>query len=158
LNLFIVFIYRDDLRVQRLWHLPRAQVPTSVTSENVQDYLNSTISTLSSHGTDSRSNITDSTFFKELDQKMGENLRATITRPNTSAMLASLPSGTISSSSVYDPIDELDAIIDNEDVNTIFHDPLNELFEDNEALEVINPNLKLPRPNVDLKPSGLFSV
>jgi hypothetical protein len=86
---------------------------------------------------------------------MGENLRATITRPNTQAMLASLPSDTISTLS-YDPIDELDSIIDNEDVP--FHDPLNELYEDNDLLEAINPNIKLPRPNVDSKPTGLFSV
>jgi hypothetical protein len=136
-------------------------MPTVVTSENVDDYLNNTISTLSSHRTDSdynRSNTTDSTFFKELDQKMGENLRATITRPNTSAMLASLPSDTISTLSSYDPIDELDAIIDDEDINTTFHDPLDDLFEDNEVLEAINPNLKLSRPNIDSKPTGLFSV
>ncbi len=157
---FYYFLNRD-LRIRRLWHLPRAQIPKSVTNENVQNYLNNTISTLSSNQTDSdynRSNTTDSTFFKELDQKMGENLRATITRPNTQAMLASLPSDTISTLSSYDPIDELDSIIDNEDINMTFHDPLNELYEDNETLEVINPNLKLPRPNVDSKPTGLFSV
>ena len=65
---------------------------------------------------------------------MGENLHATITRPNTSAMLASLPS---------DPIDELDAIIDNEDIDMMFHDPLTELFEDNEILEFVNPSLNI---------------
>jgi hypothetical protein len=159
---FIYFISnRYDLRIRRLWNLPRAQIPAAVTSENVQTYLNNTISTLSSRQTESdfdRSNTTDSTFFKELDQKMGENLRSTITRPNTKGMLASLPSDTISTLSTYDPIDELDAIIDNEDVNMVFHDPLNELYEDNEMLEVVNPNLTIPRPNVDSKPTGLFSV
>lgn len=89
---------------------------------------------------------------------MGENLRATVTRPNTQSILASLPSDTLSSLSSYDPIDELDSIIDNEDVDMTFHDPLNELFEDNDVLEVRNPNIKLPRPNVDSKPTGLFSV
>lgn len=152
--------FRDDLRVYRLWNLPRAQVPTSVTNENVQTYLNSTISTSSTNRTNSdRTDITDSTFFKELDQRMGENLRATITRPNTQAMLASLPSDTISTlSSTYDPIDELDSIIDNEDINTTFHDPLNEPYDENDILEAVNPNIKLPRPNVDSAPRGLFSV
>lgn len=123
--------------------------------------MNNTISTLSSHQTDSdynRTNTTDSTFFKELDQKMGENLRATIARPNASAMLASLPLDTISSLNTYDPIDELDAIIDNEDVNTIFHDSLNDLFEDNDLLEARNPNFQIPRPTIDSKPTGLLSV
>jgi hypothetical protein len=136
-------------------------MPIPVRNENFGNDLNNTISTSASNPTDSdynRSNTTDSTFFKELDKKMGENLRSTITRPNTQAMLASLPSDTISTLSSYDPIDELDSIIDNEDVNTTFHDPLNDLFDDNEILEIRNPNLKLPRPNVDLNPTGLFSV
>jgi hypothetical protein len=140
--------------------LPRAQVPKTVTNENVPNYLNNTISTLSSRFTESDhngSNTTDSTFFKELDQKMGENLRATVARPNTRDMLASLPADTVSLSS-YDPIDELDAIIDNEDIEMAFHDSLNDLYEDNEMLEIVNPNLKLPRPNIDSKPTGLFSV
>ncbi|CAF4872457.1 unnamed protein product, partial [Rotaria sp. Silwood1] len=102
-------------------------------------------------------NTADSAFFKELDQKMGENLRATRTRPNASAILASLPSDTISTISSNDSIDELDAIIDNEDLNLTFHDSLDDLYEDNEILEAVNPNVKLPRPNVDSKPSGLFS-
>jgi hypothetical protein len=141
--------------------LPRAQDPTSATNENVPTYLNNTLSSISSYRTDSDQNgsdTADSTFFKELDQKMGENLRATISRPNTRDMLASLPSDTMSTSSTYDPIDELDAIIDHEDVEMTFHDSLNELYDDNEMLEVVNPNLKLPRANIDSKPTGLFSV
>jgi len=149
------------MRIRRLWHLPRAQMPIPVTNENFGNDLNNTISTSDSNRTDSdynRSNTTDSTFFKELDKKMGENLRATRARPNTQAMLASLPSDTISTLSSYDPIDELDSIIDNEDLNTTFHDPLNDLFDDDEILEVRNPNFRLPRPNVDSNPTGLFSV
>jgi hypothetical protein len=136
-------------------------MPTSVGNENLGNDLNNTISTSDSNRTDSdynRSNTTDSTFFKELDKKMGENLRATRARPNTQAMLASLPSDTMSTLSSYDPIDELDSIIDNEDINTTFHDPLNDLFDDDEILEVRNPNIRLPRPNVDSNPTGLFSV
>jgi len=89
---------------------------------------------------------------------MGEKLRATIARPNTSGIIAGLPSDALSPGSSYDPIDELDAIIDHEDLNTTFHDPLDELYDDNEMLEATNPNLKLPRPNVDSRPTGLFSV
>jgi hypothetical protein len=60
---------------------------------------------------------------------MNENTRTTITRPNTNVMLTRLPSDLISIRHSYDPIDELDAIIDNEDVNMIFHQPLD---QDNE--------------------------
>ncbi|CAF2811538.1 unnamed protein product [Rotaria sp. Silwood2] len=151
---------KDDLRTFRFWHLPRAQVPSSVTQGNVQNNRTNTISTYSSDRTesdDNQSNTTDSTFFKELDQKMGENLRATITRPNTSAILASLPSDTISTISNNDPIDELDAIIDNEDLNLTFHDSLDDLYEDNEIVEAVNPNFKLPRSNIESNPTGFFS-
>lgn len=86
---------------------------------------------------------------------MGAKLGATITRPDTSAMLSSLPSVTVAGSSSTatsnsdDPIDELDAIIDDEDITMTFHDPLDDLFDDNEALEVINPNFRIPRAQVD---------
>ncbi|CAF3505225.1 unnamed protein product [Rotaria sordida] len=155
--------HKDDLRIFRLWHLPRAKVPTSATQNNVQNplYNNTTPTDASSsnpsESDDNQSNITDSTFFKELDQKMGENLRATIARPNTNAILSSLPPDTISTISSNDPIDELDAIIDNDDLNLTFHDSLDDLYEDNEILEAVNPNVKLPRPNIDSKPSGFFS-
>jgi hypothetical protein len=142
---FFLNIYTSTVSVRRLWHLPRAQVPTPVTSGNVPDNLDNSFSTLSSDGTNPDSipsDITDSTFFKDLDQKMGENLRATITRPNTGPMLAGLPSGAGSPSSAYDPIDELDAIIDNEDLNP-FHDPLDDLFDDDGPLEAVNPNLQM---------------
>jgi hypothetical protein len=172
---------RDDLRIRRLWHLPRAQIPTTVTAENVQTYINSTssISTISTepenstlssdrstyrttYDRDPNETIT-STFFKQLDQNMGAKLRATITRPDTNAILSSLPAVTRTSSfttttSSDDPIDELDAIIDDEDIAMTFHDPLDDLFDDNEMLEVINPNLKIPRPQIDTQSTGLFSV
>jgi hypothetical protein len=99
---------------------------------------------------------------------MGAKLRATITRPDTNAILSSLPTATVSSASSSlpttdtsysdDPIDELDAIIDDDDVAMTFHDPIDDLFQDNQMLEVINPNLKLPRPQVDPQPRGLFTV
>jgi hypothetical protein len=54
------------------------------------------------------------------------------------------PRAAITTLSSYDPIDELDAIIDQDDLNRTFHDPLDKLYEDNQMLEVMNPNLKLP--------------
>lgn len=98
---------------------------------------------------------------------MGSKLRATITRPDTNAILSSLPplatANSISSSTTIpsmtdDPIDELDAIIDDEDLTATFHDPLDDLFQENEMFEVVNPNLKLPRAKIDSQSSGLFSV
>jgi hypothetical protein len=177
-----LFVDRDELRIRRLWHLPRAQVPTEVTAENVQTYLSTTSSTsaispmpgdstISSDRSTYRTTYDQDTngtinseFFKELDQSMGAKLRATISRPDTSAILSSLPttdtlsSGTLTSHS-DDPIDDIDAIIDDDDINMAFHDPLDDLFQDDQnILEVINPNLRLPRPQVDSKPIGLFSV
>lgn len=176
---------RDDVRIRRIWHLPRAQAPTKVTTENVQTYLSSTTtnssnstpqdtSTLSSDRSTYRTTYDadpngtlNSTFFKQLDQNMGARLRATISRPDTNAILSSLPTVTHRSSSATDttltstsddPIDELDAIIDDEDIAMAFHDPLDDLFEDEEMLEVINPNLRLPRPQINSRPTGLFSV
>lgn len=163
---------RDEFRIRRIWHLPRAQVPTSVTAENVQTYLSSSASntTFSSEhdnstlGSDRSTYRTtydhdphetiNSTFFKQLDQSMGAKLRATITRPDTHAILSSLPTVTTTSSLTTtsnsdDPIDELDAIIDDEDITMTFHDPLDDLFQETEMLEVINPNLKLPRAHID---------
>jgi hypothetical protein len=96
---------------------------------------------------------------------MGPKLRATITRPDISGILSSLPTVTETSSSLTtttsnsdDPIDELDAIIDDEDINMTFHDPLDDLFDDDQMLEVINPNLKIPRAKIDSEPTGFFSV
>ena len=175
---------RDEVRIRRIWHLPRAQVPTAVTAENVQSYLNSTSSISTSSSIPENSTVSsdrstyrttydrdangtvNSSFFKELDQTMGAKLRATIARPDTNAILSSLPTVTTSPSlssattSSYgdDPIDELDAIIDDEDIAMTFHDPLDDLFQDNEMLEAINPNLKLPRAQIDSQPRGIFSV
>lgn len=178
----MIFFLRDDFRIRRIWHLPRAQVPTSVTAENVQTYLSSSSSNTAFSSEQENSSIDserstyratydldpretmNSTFFKQLDQAMGANLRATITRPDTRAILSSLPTLTTTSSSITttsnsdDPIDELDAIIDDEDITTTFHDPLDDLFEDNEMLEVINPNLKLPRAHIDTQSTGGFTV
>lgn len=158
-------------------------MPGTVTAENVQTYLNST-SSISTIGTDPENSTlssdrstyrttydqdpngtVDSAFFKQLDQTMGAKLGATITRPDTNAILSSLPTMTGTSSlsttltsSSDDPIDELDAIIDDEDITMTFHDPLDDLFQDNEMLEVINPNFKIPRAQIDAQPTGLSSV
>lgn len=175
------FLCREDLRIRRIWHLPRAQVPTSVTAENVQTYLTSSVSnttfssesansTLSSDRSTYRTTYdhdphetVNSTFFKQLDQTMGAKLRATITRPDTHAILSSLPTVTTTSSITTtsnsdDPIDELDAIIDDDDIAMTFHDPLDDLFQESEMLEVINPNLKIPRAHIDTPSTEPFNV
>ena len=109
----------------------------------------------------------NSSFFKNLDQTIGENLRATRTRPDIQGMLSSLPPMNTSRSSITssdlsmsmdDPIEGLNAMIDDEEISTTFHDPLDDLFQDEDILEAINPNLRLPRPQMDSKPTGLFSV
>ena len=97
---------------------------------------------------------------------MGAKLRATITRPDMSAVLSSLPTVSASLSSATtvtsgsdDPIDDLDAIIDDDDdLAMAFHDPLDDLFQDNQMLEVINPNLRLPGSQGGSKRSSPSSV
>jgi hypothetical protein len=159
-------------------------VPTAVTAENVQTYLSTTTSTGTSSvihdpSTSSSDRSTyrttydrdpnetiNSTFFKQLDQSMGAKLRATIARPDMSAVLSSLPTVSASLSSATtvtsgsdDPIDELDAIIDDDDdLAMTFHDPLDDLFKDNQMLEVINPNLRLPGSQGGSKRSSPSSV
>lgn len=108
--------------------MPRVQLPTNVTVSNEPT---SPSPSNQSDSDNSPSTNSDNTFFKELDQRMGENLRSTITRPNSSALLASLPTDTLPTLTNYDPIDELDSIIDNEDINDTM-----------EPLEAINPLFK----------------
>ena len=154
-----------------------------MTAKNVYSFLNSASSisatslvpgdsTLSSNRLTYRTtyeyekNATvNSEFFKQLDQNMGTKLRATITRPDMEAVLSSLAtidegsslSATMVSGS-HDPINELDDIIEDEDITMTFHDPLDDLIQDNEMFEVINPNLKLPGPQSDSRFAGLLSV
>jgi hypothetical protein len=68
-------------------------------------------------------------FFQELDQKLNEN-------PHTKTMLTSLPSNIISIRSSYDPINELDALIDNEEITMKFNEPID---LDNQRFQMINP-------------------
>lgn len=125
--------------MHRLWHLPRAKVPPPVTSDNFQMFPSRTTSPSRNDSDNDRSTDSDSSFFKDLDQRMGENLRSTITRPNSSALLASLPSDVNSNSTNYDPIDELDSIIDSEDISMIFHDPMT---DEKQLFEATNPRFK----------------
>ncbi len=137
--MILFILIRDKKRVDRLWYLPRVQIPTSV---SVHNHSNNTTSTSSSDRKDSNYNqnhTTDSMFFQELDQKLNEN-------PHTKTMLTSLPSDIISIKSSYDPINELDALIDNEEITMIFNEPID---LDNERFEMINPNFKLSRLNID---------
>jgi hypothetical protein len=129
----LIFVVISNRRIQREWHSPPVELPTTVTAENLQNYSNQT---------NSDRDRTDSRF----EQNMSANLRATITRPNTNAILAV---DTISTDNSYDPIDELDAIIDNEDLTTTFHDSLDEFFENNGMPGVVSPPLILPRRNMD---------
>ncbi|CAF0812527.1 unnamed protein product [Didymodactylos carnosus] len=111
---------------------------------------------------DNNNQTINSEFFRDLEQTMRVNMRATVARPDMHVMLTSLPTNTTTTSTsttayTVDPFDDLDDIIDDDDLTTMFHDPLDNLFDDEEIIEVYNPNLKLPRPQVDTQPTGLFS-
>lgn len=64
-------------------------------------------------------------------------------------MTVSLPDDLITESNDDDPIHELDAIIDQEDIATPFHDALDFLEDEPELAEFFNPNLNIPRANLD---------
>ncbi len=133
--MILFILIRDEKRVDRLWYLPRVQIPTSV---SVHNHSNNTTSTSSSDRRDSNYNqnhTTDSMFFQELNEN-----------PHTKTMLTSLPSDIISIRSNYDPINELDALINNEEIIMTFNEPID---LDNERFEMINPNFKLSRLNID---------
>ncbi|CAF1394234.1 unnamed protein product [Adineta steineri] len=109
----------NRLRIHRSWHLPRAQMPTLLTTENIQNYLKTTLNTSNTNQTNSDhigSNTIDNIFLKDFNQTMNEKQRVKKSRFVNGTVLPNLLSDTISSQSSYDPIDELDAIIDNSDI------------------------------------------
>ena len=131
------FFRRDDLLIRRIWHLPRAVVPVAVSAERSSNASGSS----SSSERESHESL-DGSFFDDLDQRLNASL--------PDAMLASLPEDLIAQGATDDPIHELDAIIDREDVSTPFHDALDHLQDPS---EFINPNLNIPRATEALEHS-----
>ena len=83
------------MQASGIWYIPRARLDTMKDTPNYLD-----------HSSDDTSNsTTDRRFSQEIDGY----------RPT-----AIFPSDIVSITSCYDPIVELDAIIDNEDVNSTF--------------------------------------
>jgi len=104
--------------IQRMWHLPRAKPPQSATAENDQPSLNDSPSV-----TNSDSMLPDPNFFQDLDDQLNAN----------SSPL----------SETYDPIHELDGIIDNEDISSLFHDASDENPMNSQPFDVVNPHIRL---------------
>ena len=125
--------------------MPRANPPNAVTTENAGRYLNDTISTTSSK---TLSSVQDKTgtfsraFFDDLDKRIPTNNVTPSHTLNESIddSIAALPAEEF----IRDPIEELDAIIDREDVSAIFHDALDHSLTDDEEFGVFNPNLNIP--------------
>lgn len=101
-----------------MWHLPRAKPPESATAENDQPSSNDSPSV-----TNSDSMLPDPNFFQDLDDQLNAN----------SSPL----------SETYDPIHELDGIIDNEDISSLFHDASDENPMNSEPFDVVNPHIRL---------------
>ena len=138
------------MSLRRSRHLPRASMPAEMTEENVHDYLEATTpNTSASRPPLQHAEVSarDDSFFTELDQKMNDKVHARISEPAYDAGASRAASDTISIQSIYDPIYELDAIIDYEDVSVAFHD---ESYGDSDILEVINPYFQLTTEDSDL--------
>lgn len=99
-----------------------------MTNEHIPDYLDNTLST-----SNTESEFDPNLFFQELDEDLFENQQTIIPRVNSSSEIISIRS-------IYDPINELDAIINDEEISMTFHEPID---LDNELFEIINPNLDL---------------
>ncbi|CAF4294724.1 unnamed protein product, partial [Adineta steineri] len=109
----------NRLRIHRSWHLPRAQMPALLTTENIQNYLATTPYMSNTNQTNSdhiESNTLDDISFTEFNQEMNEKQRVKKSRFVDGTVLPNLQLDTISTRRSYDPIDELDAIIDNSDI------------------------------------------
>lgn len=106
--------------ISRVWHLPRAQLPELATAENNQPSLDDSLSVTNS---DSILPDVDQSFFQDLDDQLNTN----------SSPL----------NKTYDPIHELDGIIDNEDISSLFHDALDENQSNLEPFDVVNPHVRL---------------
>lgn len=103
-----------------MWHLPRAKLPESGTSPNDQPSLNDSSSVSNS---DSILPDVDPNFFQDLDDQLNAN----------SSPL----------NNTYDPIHELDGIIDNEDISSLFHDASDANPMNSEPFDVVNPHIRL---------------
>jgi hypothetical protein len=116
--------FRDDLRIRRIWNLPRALVPTSDNDEHVTSFVNNSSST----STNEYNDIQSREFFRELDQRL--------VSPSTNKPAVNIDDD-------FDRINELDAVIDQDDLSTIFHDAVDHFDLNHHSFEMINPSLNI---------------
>ncbi|CAF1591499.1 unnamed protein product [Adineta ricciae] len=106
-------------QAQHSRHLPRIQPPASLTPDQVSHYVESITPTSNTHQTNQDNPEMDSIssqFYRELDRQLIEQ-SPTTTSPSTRSIRAfDIASDTLSSLDSYDPIYELDAILDNEGI------------------------------------------
>ncbi len=91
-----------------LQNLPRAQIPTPMLPENPPSKFTIPRPPLG--------RTVDDAFFQELEETLREPRQPSIRRPDTPPTPRSLPSDVFSIGNSYDPIDELDKLIDNGDI------------------------------------------
>ena len=80
----------------------------------------------------------NSTFFKQLDQQMGDTASISSLRSEIDEIVPDR----------RDPIDDLDGIIDTDDIPMLFHDALDNLPVNDAPLEIYNPNFRIPRAHM----------
>ncbi|CAF1653990.1 unnamed protein product, partial [Adineta ricciae] len=106
-------------QAQHSRHLPRIQPPAALTPDQVSHYVESVTSTLNTHETSQGNpemNSIGSQFYRELDRLLNEQSPTTISPSTRSIRTFDITSDTLSSLHSYDPIYELDAILDNDDI------------------------------------------
>lgn len=107
-------------QAQHSWHLPRSQLPASLTPDQISHYIESSTSTSNTHYTNQdypEMNSISSRCYRELDRQLNEP-SPTATSPSTRGIrISDITSDTLLSLHDYDPIYELDAILDNDDIS-----------------------------------------
>ena len=134
----------DELRVRRVWHLPRAVKPPSITADSVQTFITKS---QSSSGSDDFGTF-NSTFFKQLDQQLDDTTSISSLRSEIDNIVPDRPDDSFPARSPRDPIDDLDGIIDTDDIPMLFHDALDNLPVNDAPLEIYNPNFRIPRAHM----------
>ena len=114
-----MFTNRRQQQAQHSQHLPRIQPPASLTPDQVSHYVESITPPSNIHQTNQDNpemNSISSQFYRELDQQLNEQSPTTTSPSTRSIRISDITPDTLSSLHSYDPIYELDAILDNEDI------------------------------------------
>ena len=138
--------------------LPRVAMPTVLPDANYQQETSlSAVDSVVADSEPMKHETSDRAFFEELDELI--EARSIRSGPKQMFMMDEFLQGAITSSEHRDRINELDAIIDNEDIANLFQDINADTdSHDYSTFEAVNPNLRLPRSSVNSQRTDKNSV